>query len=86
MFVHRARGRVRINGFSVVSHHFMSREELASPIGQERLASCAFKVPVDGRMVSMCEVNAAGVREAFYAGRATEGLPLVSSLPVLQSR
>lgn len=63
-------GRARIDGFSIVSHHFMSREETLSPTGRERLAACAFKVPVDGRMVSMCEVNAGGVREAFYAVRS----------------
>jgi hypothetical protein len=81
-----ARGRVRLDGFSIVSHHFMSRAEISSPVGEERLAACAFKLPVDGRMVSMCEVNAGGVREAFYAGQRTEALPLVSSLPVLQIR
>jgi MoaA/NifB/PqqE/SkfB family radical SAM enzyme len=67
-----ARGRARIGGFSIVSHHFMSRDEVASPIGRERLAACVFRVPVNGRMVSMCEINATGVREAFYAGRADE--------------
>jgi hypothetical protein len=81
-----ARARARIDGFSIVSHHFMGREEISTPVGCERLAACAFKLPVDGRMVSMCEVNAAGVREAFYAGRATEQFPLVSSLPILQTR
>jgi hypothetical protein len=74
-----AAGRVRIDGFSIVSHHFMNRDDLSAPIGRERLAACAFKLPVDGRMVSMCEANATGVREAFYARRAAEGLPLVSS-------
>ena len=31
-------------------------------MGRERLDACAFKVPVDGRMVSMCEMNATGLR------------------------
>jgi hypothetical protein len=61
------RRRARIDCFSIVSHHFMSGDEIGTPTGKDRLAACAFKVPVDGRMVSMCEVNAAGVREAFYA-------------------
>ena len=81
-----ARRRVRLDGFSIVSHHFMSGAELSSPVGEERLAACAFKLPVDGRMVSMCEVNAGGLREAFYSGLQTEALPLVSSLPILQTR
>ena len=51
----------------IVSHHFMSREELETPLGQERLAHCVFHVPVDGALVSMCEVNALGVRERYYA-------------------
>ena len=50
----------------IVSHHFMSRVELETPLGQERLAHCVFHVPVDGELVSMCEVNALGVRERYY--------------------
>jgi hypothetical protein len=45
----------------VVSHHFMSREEIETPLGRERLAHCVFQVPVDGELVSMCEVNALGI-------------------------
>lgn len=70
-----ARGRVRIDGFSLVSHHFMSPEELATDRGQERLAACLFRVPVNGEMVSMCRVNAGGVREAFYAKSGTAAPP-----------
>jgi hypothetical protein len=62
---------VRIGGFSVVSHHFMSPEELRTERGQERLDACLFRVPVGGEMVSMCRVNAGGVREAEYAKAST---------------
>lgn len=51
----------------LVSHHFMSRAELESPEGQARVAHCVFHVPVDGELLSMCEVNALGVRERYYA-------------------
>ncbi len=46
----------------VVVHNFMSADDLATPLGQERLAACAFRVPVDGRMVSMCELNGTALR------------------------
>lgn len=59
-------GKLRTQGFLFVSHHFMSRAQLETPRGQERLAQCVFHVPVNGEIVSMCEVNALGVREAFY--------------------
>ena len=61
------RGTATVHYFNIVSHHFMSRAELSTPSGQERLALCAFQVPVGERMVSMCEVNAEGVREQYYA-------------------
>ena len=32
----------------------------------ERAALCIFQVPVDGRLVSMCEVNALGIRDGYY--------------------
>ena len=44
----------------------MSREEIETPQGRERLAHCVFQVPVDGELVSMCEVNALGIREQYY--------------------
>ena len=72
-FVARAAlGRIKVDGFSVVSHHFMGREEFATPLGQERLAACVFRIPVGDRMVSMCEVNVAGIREAVYASNGTQ--------------
>ncbi|MFQ5702222.1 MAG: radical SAM protein [Acidobacteriota bacterium] len=61
------RGRARLDAFTVTSHHFMNRQELASSRGRERLAACVFRIPVNGRMVSMCEVNLSGAREAVYA-------------------
>ena len=59
-------GRVNVNRFTVVSHHFMSGDELQTSMGQERLERCVFRVPVNGRMVSMCEFNANGRRDEFY--------------------
>lgn len=61
-------GTLRADYFCIVSHQFMSVDELETPLGQERLALCAFKVPVDGRLESMCAVNALGMRERYYAG------------------
>ncbi len=49
--------RVPIAPLLLVVHKFMNAEELDTPIGQERLQVCVFKVPVDGKMISMCEVN-----------------------------
>ena len=45
----------------------MSAAELATPTGRERAALCVFQVPIGERLVSMCEVNALGVRERYYA-------------------
>jgi hypothetical protein len=57
---------VRGRYFCIVSHHFMSAAETDSPLGRERLAACAFRVPVAGRLEPMCAVNARGLRSAFY--------------------
>lgn len=59
-------GRARIDYLNIVSHHFMGAAELATAGGQERLALCAFKAPVRGTLVSMCELNALGGRERYY--------------------
>jgi hypothetical protein len=74
------RGRLRLDGLTLTSHHFMSPRELATPIGRERLAACVFRLPVGGERVPMCRVNAGGVRERFYgeiagdvAGEITAG-------------
>lgn len=66
----RRAGSLRGNYFCIVSHHFMSAVETATPLGQERLAACAFRVPIDGVLQPMCAVNALGLREAFYRGAA----------------
>jgi hypothetical protein len=60
-------GAVRPGGLLLVSHHFMSAPQLATPLGRERLAQCVFHVPLDGALVPMCEVNALGGRERYYA-------------------
>ena len=62
------RGRLRIDGLTLTSHHFMSPDELRTPVGQDRLAACVFRLPYKGEMVPMCQMNADGVREKFYAG------------------
>jgi hypothetical protein len=41
---------------------------LATETGKARLDACVFRLPVNGEMVPMCQVNAGGVRERFYAG------------------
>ena len=53
----------RLQPFLFIIHNFMSSAELKTPLGQERLQACTFKVPVDGELISMCEMNAAGIRE-----------------------
>lgn len=60
------RGRARVDYLNIVTHHFMSRAELATPTGRERLALCVFKAPVDDTLVSMCELNALGGRDRYY--------------------
>ena len=59
-------GRVRVDGVTLTSHHFMSPEELATANGRARLDACVFRIPYAGEMVPMCRVNAGGVRERFY--------------------
>ena len=45
----------------------MSPQELRTPVGQDRLAACVFRLPYKGEMIPMCRMNADGVRERFYA-------------------
>ncbi|MCC7052783.1 MAG: radical SAM protein [Gemmatimonadaceae bacterium] len=66
-------GRLRVQPLVIVSHHFMSADELQTPDGQVRLAHCVFQVPVNGVLTSMCQVNALGGRDAYYAGLAHAG-------------
>lgn len=60
-------GTAAVAPLALVSHHFMSRDEIGTEQGRERLAHCVFRVPVDGELMSMCEVNALGIRERYYA-------------------
>jgi len=78
------RGRLRIDGLTLTSHHFMSPQELQTPVGQDRLAACVFRLPYKGEMVPMCQMNADGVREQFYAEIMTGGAegPARPLLPV----
>jgi hypothetical protein len=69
----RRAGTLRAPYFCIVSHHFMSAAETATPLGRERLDACAFRVPIDGQLTPMCAVNALGVRESFYAAGHTAG-------------
>jgi len=83
------RGHASAHHFQIVSHHFMSRDEIETPLGQQRLGMCVFKVPVGGRLVSMCEVNALGVRDRYYddilAGRGP-GLEAIKAAVVPEAR
>ncbi len=60
------RGDCEVSYLNLVSHHFMSADELETEQGRERLDVCAFQTSVDGELVSMCELNARGVRERLY--------------------
>jgi len=53
---------IRVRPWILVVHAFMSPDELSTPLGRERLDACVFRVPVDGRMVSMCELNGTDLR------------------------
>lgn len=57
-----ARQWPRFSPFLFIVHNFMSPGELQTPLGKERLAACIFKLPVDGKLVSMCEMNATDMR------------------------
>lgn len=59
----KARSLPNIRPFLLVVHNFMSPDELNTEEGKERLDACSFKLPVDGEMISMCEMNASGLRE-----------------------
>jgi hypothetical protein len=72
----RRSGTLRPRYLCLVSHHFMSAAETMTPLGRERLAACAFRVPIDGRLESMCAVNALGLREAYYQRRGENRNPV----------
>ncbi len=60
-------GEWSVTPLVLIVHNFMSREEIQTEKGQERLAACSFRLPVeiDGetRMVSMCEMNGTELRK-----------------------
>ncbi|MEM6559089.1 MAG: radical SAM protein [Myxococcota bacterium] len=51
--------------FVIVVHNFMSKDELDTEEGRERLDACTFRLPVDGQMVSMCEMNGTDLRRSL---------------------
>jgi len=53
---------IHLRPLAVVVHKFMGPEELETPLGRERLDACVFKVPLHGKMVSMCELNGTPLR------------------------
>jgi hypothetical protein len=61
---------VRVRPWILVVHSFMNSAELSTPQGIERLRACVFRVPVDGQMVSMCELNATDMRMRLNRRRA----------------
>jgi hypothetical protein len=67
------RAEARVDYLNVVSHHFMSAGDLGTPRGRERVELCAFQVPIDDRLMSMCEVNALGARERYYRAIGARG-------------
>lgn len=67
LFVNALRRRTRVDGVTLTSHHFMSPDELNTDVGKARLDACVFRLAHNGKMVPMCQMNAGGVREAFYA-------------------
>lgn len=62
-----ARSRnLSVRPLALVVHKFMSPGELETPLGQERLQACTFRLPVMGEMIPMCELNATGLRSKLY--------------------
>ena len=60
------RNTMSVRPLALVVHKFMSSGELETPLGRERLQACTFRVPVEGRMIPMCELNATGLRSKLY--------------------
>ncbi len=57
---------LRVRPLVLVVHAFMSAAEMETDLGRERLAGCLFRLSVDGRMVSMCEMNGSSLRQSTY--------------------
>ena len=66
---------------NIVSHHFMGKAEIETPLGQERLGLCVFQVPIGDKLVSMCEVNALGVRDRYYEAIRAQNAHLLFRSP-----
>lgn len=62
--------RVQVRPFVLVVHKFMGEDELKTRLGRARLDACVFKLPVNGKMVSMCEMNATPLREEITSKQA----------------
>ena len=81
-------GKVRVDGLTLTSHHFMSPAEIETEVGRARLAACVFRLPYQGEMVPMCRMNAGGVRERLYgeieAAAALPPAPATASPDLLQ--
>ncbi len=60
------RFKLRLRPTAFVVHNFMDRTTLETELGRERVAACAFKLPVNGKMISMCEMNGTELREQTY--------------------
>ena len=70
----------------LVVHRFMDAGELDTPLGVERLQGCSFRVPVDGRMVSMCELNATELRRSFARATRRASVAAVEPPPAVPQR
>ncbi|HEV7503399.1 MAG TPA: radical SAM protein [Thermoanaerobaculia bacterium] len=82
LLVDSLRGKIRLGGFTLTSHHFMNPAELQTQVGQARLAACVFRLPYRGEMIPMCQMNADGVRERFYAGITASEMELAERRPL----
>jgi hypothetical protein len=67
--------KVRVDGVTLTSHHFMDAGELNTDVGRARLGACVFRLPYDGKMVPMCQMNAGGLRDEAYAAIARSAPP-----------
>ncbi len=71
--------RLRVRAFCLVIHSFMDAETMATEVGKKRLSACAFKVPYQGEMVSMCAFNGLGIRDDSYQRDETRStIPMAS--------
>ncbi len=64
--------RAKLHRLTIVTHHFMNEDELETDLGKERLDHCSFKVPFNGELISMCEMNAKSFRQDYYKQLSTQ--------------